>query len=308
MKISCIVVTHNSSGTISKCLDSVFSQSYADKEVFVVDNGSIDKTIDMVMSGYPQVKLISNGGNVGAAEARNQAIDQATGDWVLSLDSDAFLREDFLSGFCDFLMGSWSGMPPSAAIPGPSCVAGMPLSVAILAPKIYYPGSEVFYSAGQRLTPLRRFYELGHNKKDIGQFDRGGEVFGACSATAFYRRDMLKDIKEASGYFDKGLFYMVEDVDLSWRARKKGWKAYACPACVSFHSGSGSGFSAKDKKFLSIRNRFIMMLKNDHKARLILFSLPLALYEVSRFIYLLCKKEGDIYVRAVISALEWRNK
>lgn len=292
MKISCVVVAHNSSGTIMKCLDSVFSQSHSDKEVFVVDNGSFDETADMVRAGYPEVKLISNARNAGAAEARNQAIDQATGEWVLALDADAFLREDFLSVFCDFIKDR-------------GC------RVAIVAPKIYYPDGKTIYSVGQCLTPLRRFYELGHDKNDeghVGQFDRIGEVFGACSATALYRRDMLKDIREASGYFDKDLFYMVEDVDLSWRARKKGWKAYACPACISFHSGSGSGFSVKEKSFFSIRNRFIMMLKNDSKARLFLFLLPLALYELLRFFYLLCKKEGGVYCRAVFSVLEWRNK
>ncbi|OIO36578.1 MAG: hypothetical protein AUJ74_01750 [Candidatus Omnitrophica bacterium CG1_02_44_16] len=210
------------------------------------------------------------------------------------MDADAYLKEDFLSVFCDFIKNSrGAGVPPSAAI---------------LAPKIYYPDGKTIYSVGQRLTLLRIFYELGHDKKDVGQFNRVGEVFGACSAMALYRLDMLKDIRGFSGYFDKAFFYMVEDVDLSWRARKKGWKAYACPACVSFHSGSGSGFSAKDKKFLSIRNRFIMMLKNDSKARLFLFFLPLALYEVLRFFCLLCKKEGGVYCRAVISALEWRNK
>jgi GT2 family glycosyltransferase len=268
-----------------KCLDSVFGQSYVDKEVFVVDNGSFDGTADMVRSGYPEARLISNARNAGAAEARNQAIGQATGEWVLVLDADAFLKEDFLSVFCDFIKGQGG-------------------RVAIVAPKIYYPGGSIFYSAGQCLTPLRRFYELGHDKKDIGQFDRTGEVFGACSATALYRRDMLKDIRELSGYFDKDLFYMVEDVDLSWRARKKGWKAYACPACISFHSGSGSGLSAKDKRFFSIRNRFIMMLKNDPKERLFLFLLPLALYEILRFCYLLCKKEGGVYGRAIFSGIE----
>ena len=315
MKISCIVVAHNSSGTINKCLDSVFSQSHVDKEVFVVDNGSSDKTADIVRSGYPQARLISNYKNAGAAEARNQAIDQATGVWVLALDADAFLGKDFLSKFCDFIKGQGS----SAAIPGPIAPwfkglpsappfwggwSGIPLSAASVAPKIYYPDGKTIYSAGQCLTALRRFYELGHDKDDVGQFDRIGEVFGACSATALYRLDMLKDIKENSGYFDRDFFYMVEDVDLSWRARKKGWKAYACPACVSFHSGSGAGFSAREKKFFSIRNRFIMMLKNDNKARLLLFSLPLALYEILRFFYLLCKKEGGVYCRAVFSGID----
>jgi len=51
MKISCVVVAYNSSATIMKCLDSVFSQSYSDKEVFVVDNGSSDGIADIARPG-----------------------------------------------------------------------------------------------------------------------------------------------------------------------------------------------------------------------------------------------------------------
>ncbi len=285
MKISIAIVAYNSAGHIGRCLNSLLCQKYADKEVIVVDNGSADKTSEIVRAIYPEALLISNSYNAGAAEARNQAISRAKGEWILTLDADAYLGEDFLLILDRFLK-----------------TQGTETRLGIVIPKIYYPQSKVFYAAGHRLTFLRRFYDVGRAKADRGQFDGLKEIFGACSAVALYRKAMLEEVKTGKGYFDKDLFYMVEDVDLSWRARKKGWRAFFCAAALSYHSGDGAALGEEQKKFYSIRNRFIMMAKNDSRAHLALMALPMVFYEVLRFCYLFLKGESKIYLKAIASA------
>lgn len=286
MKISVIVVTFNSSSDIGRAIDSVLAQKLTDPEIIVVDNGSCDSTIEVLRNNYPQIRLICNGRNLGAAAARNQAIQQTSGEWILMLDSDAYLKEDFLRSFQRFIENLKSKS-----------------RVGIITTKILYPDNRTIYGIGDRLTFLRRFYEIGHHCPDRGQFDSSLVTFGGCSAAAFYRRDMLSEIKDGpSGYFDEDFFYMAEDVDLAWRARKKGWEACVCQNCIAYHAGNGSKTSISQKKYYSIRNRFLLMFKNETLFYLIAFCLPLLMYEIVRLIYLTLKGEGRVYRSAVRSA------
>ncbi len=286
MRISVVILTHNSSSHIRDCLDSVLTQRHDDLEIIIVDNGSSDCTVRILRDSYPQAALIQNSDNKGASEARNQAISQATGEWILTLDSDAVLGRNFFSPFANFLQSLKDEY-----------------AIGTIVPKILNKDADTIYSLGSRLTPFRRFYNIGSGRKDTGEFDGIKRVFGACCASAFYRKDMLDVLKDRSGfYFDKDLFFMGEDVDLAWRSSKEGWRACFCPACVSTHLGNGAGTKYREKKFYSIRNRFIMMHKNESKAYLVFFFLPLFFYEIARLSYLALKGEGGIYISALRAA------
>ena len=194
MKISVVIVTYNSCESIGPCLDSVLAQeSDLLDGIIVVDNGSFDSTLELLKARYPQVRVIPNDHNAGPAQARNQGIRHAQGEWILCLDSDARLKDNFFLSFDQFLKR-----------PGETDDAG------IVVPKIYYDDAKTIYSVGNRLTPLRRFYDVGRGDKDRGQFDGPREVFGACSAVAFYRRRMLLELKDRDGFFfDQDFFFMA---------------------------------------------------------------------------------------------------
>ncbi len=289
MKISVVVVAHNSADSIEGCLDSIFAQKYEELEVIVVDNGSSDRTVSLITerSGrYPAIALISNSRNEGAAKARNQALKQASGEWVLTLDADAALENNFIASFLRFIKSAQEQE-----------------RLGIIVPKILYPHTRMIYAIGNQLTLLRRFYDVGRGRMDHGQFADLREVFGACSAAALYRRSMLSEMEnDAGGIFDEEFFFMAEDVDLAWRARKKNWKARVCHAAIGYHTGNGSGLDIRQKKYYSIRNRFVMMLKNDRASRIFLFFLPFLVYEFFRLSYLVLKGEGGVYASAFMSA------
>lgn len=266
-KVSVIIATFNSRDFIKSCLDSILDQDYKAFEIILVDNGSRDGTIDLIKRDYPKANLIVNQENLGACRARNQGIEASRGEWILSLDCDVTLERDFFSK----VLRTIKDLPPE---------------IGIVQPKILKPGGETIYSCGIYLSRLRRFYDLGKGEKDSGQFKDTKRIFGACSAAAIYRRKMLQDIKEDTGYFDERFFFLAEDVDLAWRAQRKRWKALFYPQLVCCHTGNSSNTSRQLRQYLCFRNRYFMIKKNESlTGKLKLFILSFW-YEVFRFFYL----------------------
>lgn len=92
-KVSIVVPAYNVEGTICECLDSLFAQTYQNKEIIVVDDGSIDETIEKVKK-Y-DVKLIL-GHHGGQAEARNTGIKHATGEIIFQAEADAYYASNYV--------------------------------------------------------------------------------------------------------------------------------------------------------------------------------------------------------------------
>lgn len=265
--LSIVILTFDSKEYIKPCLDSLFDQNYLDFEAIVVDNGSKDGTVDFVKRNYPRVILIENRENLGACKGRNQGIEASNREWILTLDCDVVLERDFL-------------------FKALRTINNLPSQVGMLQPKVLNPDKETIYSCGISLSWLRRFSDIGKGRKDIGRFNKSKYIFGACAACAVYNRQMLEELKEETGYFDERFFFLVEDVDLSWRAQKRGWKALFCPETVCYHMGSSSNFNRQLRQYLCFRNRYFMIKKNESLiGKLKLFFLSFW-YEVFRFLYL----------------------
>jgi len=265
--VSIVILTKNSKRFLKPCLDSVFSREYKDFEIIVVDNGSEDDTVELIRRDYPNVILRENKENLGASRARNQGIDIAKYEWILTLDNDVVLKKGFLSRI--------QGL-----------IKSLPKDIGIVQPKILYPDKKKIYSCGLYLSWMRRFYDIGKGKKDAGQYNKAKEIFGACSAAALYRRDMLDDIKENTGYFDERFFFLVEDVDLAWRAQRKSWKTLFLPGLLCYHSGDSSSTNSKMRQYLCFRNRYLMIEKNEGWKNYTLRIFPLLFYDFPRWIYL----------------------
>jgi len=268
--LSIIVVTFNSVKFIKPCLDSIFSQGYKDLEVIVVDNGSIDQTPDFIKENYPKVRLIANQNNLGACRAKNQGIDIASGEWILTVDCDVVLEEGFIGEIMEFANNSGNAL-------------------GMITPKILTPDGKKIFSCGIALSWLSRFHDIGKGSTDSQRFDVALPVFGACCAAALYRRKMLEEVKDRFGYFDQRFFFLFEDADLSWRAQKRGWLCMYYPRPRCFHSGNSSATDKKTRQILSFSNRLRAIFKNQNPL-LILLMLPLYLvYDLPRFLILAVK-------------------
>lgn len=87
--VSVIIPAYNASDYIAKAIDSVLQQTFASLEVIVVDDASTDSTVDVVKQfDDPRIRIIVNEKNLGAASARNRALDEAVGQWIAVLDAD----------------------------------------------------------------------------------------------------------------------------------------------------------------------------------------------------------------------------
>jgi len=267
--LSIVIITYNSERFIRSCLKSIYSQDYQGSELIIVDNGSSDNTVAIIKENYPQVVLIENKQNLGACKGRNQGIEIAKAGWILTLDCDTILREDFFYNAKEFLNKPFSS------------------KIGMIQPKIFNIDKKTVYSCGISLSGLRRFYDIGKNQPDDGRFNDYKYIFGACTAAALYRRQMLEEIKEDTGYFDERFFFLVEDVDLSWRAQKKGWRTLYCPEIVCYHKGNSSGFDKKFRQYLCFCNRFYSIMKNEGLLRYCIRIFPLLCYDLPRLAYLL---------------------
>ncbi|MFA5369524.1 MAG: glycosyltransferase family 2 protein [Candidatus Omnitrophota bacterium] len=267
MDICVVIVSCNSGAALSACLDSLLIQADSGMEITVTDNGSSDGSIEALKAAHGGIRFIQNKVNLGAAQARNQAIALSKGEWVLTLDSDIVLDRGFIKAFKELRPKLTS-------------------NVGMVRPNILTEDGSKIYSHGIYLTPIKRFYDYdkglpaGYNGKRIN------EVVGPCSAAAFYKRDMLESVRQGSGYFDRRFFFLVEDVDMAWRCQDAGWSSLYCPSAVCYHKGGSFPAGKRMRQYLSYRNRKLMIEKNGplkiHPAHKLLE----ICYRSFRFIYL----------------------
>ena len=148
-------------------------------------------------------------------------------------------------------------IPRSEAPPGSCSGASLPVAAPVLD------------STGHVLYRNRVAANRGENEPDCGQYDTAGEVFGVCAAAALYRRAMLEDVRLGDDYFDSKFFVYLEDVDLDWRARLRGWKAYYVPTAVAIHERGHRGDRRRQTApeiQHSLKNRYLLMIRNDRFA------------------------------------------
>lgn len=264
---SIVIPSFNSRRFIGPCLDSLFAQVFSDFETIVVDNNSKDGTPAFIRARYPRVTLLENKQNLGPCRARNQGIKVASGDWILALDCDTVLNKDFLSQIHRLIQD-------------------LSERIGIIQPKILQVGDKTIYSCGIALSFFRRFYDINRGKTDDGRFNRTKYIFGACCAAALYKRQMLEQIKENTGYFDERLFFLVEDVDLAWRAQNKGWQVLFYPQALCYHCGNSSDFDKRLRQYLCFRNRYYSIIKNEGWIPYSMRIIPLLFYDLPRLAYL----------------------
>ncbi|MFC1666703.1 glycosyltransferase family 2 protein [Candidatus Omnitrophota bacterium] len=280
--ISIVIVGYNVARHLPPCLDSIYRQSYKNFEVIFVNNGSTDNIVSILKS-YTSVKVINNDENKGFCFANNQAIKIAKGDYVLSLNSDVVLDENFLLEL------------KSAAERDDAGLFGA---------KILKDEDRSIDSTGLRLSWFYRFFDRGSDEIDRGQYDMQVDIFGPCGASALYKKEMLEDIRYNGEYFDEDFFFLGEDFDLAWRAKKRGWKAMFVPKAVCYHIRNSTNFNRDFREFLSFRNRSFLLIKNSslNFRYLIVFFL----YDTPRFLYMLLTNRYAC--RALYEVIKYRPK
>jgi GT2 family glycosyltransferase len=247
------IVTFNSGRYIRRCLNAVMAQKGVRTTVVVVDNASTDDSAAILKEFGGRIQVIRNRSNVGFAAAQNQGIRASRADWVLTLNPDLLMEEDFVSRLLDV----------AELDRGAGVVCGKLLSIG----KGFQPLAERrIDSTGLFFTPAMRHFDRAARELDDGAYDQAEYVFGACAAAALYRREMIDDISIGGEFFDPDFFAYREDADVAWRAQLLGWRCIYTPAAVGWHVRS---VVPGDRRTItpainmhSVKNRFLMRIKN----------------------------------------------
>lgn len=278
--VSVIIVNWNGLDYLGPCLESLREQSFTDSETIVVDNGSTDGSVAFLEENFPEVTVIELDENRGFCEANNVGIRRANGDYVALLNNDTVVDSDWLAALVD---------------------AAESTDAEFFASKILlHDERDLVDTCGDYYSSLGVAGKRGH-LEDAHKYDEQEEVFGACAGAVLYRKEMLDDV----GLFDEDLFLSYEDVDLSFRARLKGYRAVFVPDAVVYHHLSSTiGEDSSTYVYYGQRNLEYVFIKNL-PTRLLVRYLPLhIIYNVLAFVYFTWRGRGRAFLSAKYDALK----
>jgi len=242
--LSIIVVSYNTEDILKNALQRVYEQdTYEDFEVIVVDNASSDDSCEMVRREFPQVQLICHDSNDGFAAGNNIGIQYAKGDYILLLNSDAYVFDDTFKLTVDYMDNN-----PSVGIMGAQlvCEDGSPQPSARDFPNPWQK-FRVMTGLDARNPSYETFFD--YYKAD-GQVSPAARKVGWVPGTYFtIRRAVIDQI----GLLDDLFFMYFEEVDFCYRAKQAGWDIAFNPAITVIHLGGQSSLTTN--KHVSTRGR-----------------------------------------------------
>jgi len=254
--VSVLVVSHQSSRFLPRCLVSVARQaSGLSVETVVVDNASADGSAD-IARGRPGVEVIANPVNRGFAAAVNQGLAATTGRHVLWLNPDAALVDHGLGALVAYLDAH-----PAVGIVGPRILdpdGGLQRSARA------FPSYD--WAVGHRHSLLTRLFPNNPYSRRylLGDLDPSEPrvVDWVSGAALLHRRALVERI----GGLDEAFFMYCEDIDFCLRARHAGWTTAYHPALVVEHEVAGST-RARSRAMLFERHRSLWRYYRKHFTR-----------------------------------------
>ncbi|MEI8012811.1 MAG: glycosyltransferase [Candidatus Omnitrophota bacterium] len=271
--VSIVIVTCGVKDYFLSCLESVQRQRYSLVEVFLIDNSMRLSVSSHTLERYPAVQIISTGQNLGYCASLNLGIAHSRGGYVLCLNDDVQLDSSFLA----------------------EALHGFKIAhdIGMITGKILRPDRRTIDSAGMDMTLWCTPRERGYGQRDRGQFDLPGNVFAVNCAAALFRRTMLDAVRNGADWFDPDFRIFFEDLDISWRGRWCGWRAYYVPGAVAYHVRGGTvrqatkgvhplarRYLSDDLNVLLLRNRYLVLIKNVNLWYLFLCVIPFISYEI----------------------------
>lgn len=226
MQLSVIIVNYNVKYFLEQCLWSVLKASKGiDAEIFVIDNNSTDGSKEFFEDKFSTVKFIWNKENVGFAKANNDAIKYCNGEHILFLNPDMLLPEDCLEKCLSFIQSAQS---PGAV--GIRLIDGSGKFLKESKRGFPSPSTSFFKLSGLSAafphSKIFAYYYLGNLDEDNTH-----EIDVLPGAFMLVSKTVLKKV----GYFDEQFFMYAEDIDLSYRIQKAGYKNYYLPETTAIH-------------------------------------------------------------------------
>ena len=246
--LSIIIVNWNTRNLLRDCLTSIRENLREPSlEVIVVDNGSVDDSVAMVRTEFPDAKLIENGINLGFAKANNVAIRQAHGRFLLLLNSDTVVRQGAIEG----LLSTMEGDPAVG-------VAGLQLLNGDGSLQNSVGNCPSLLTELTNKSLLRRLFPARFPGKEQLR-SKPYEVESIIGACMLARREAVQEV----GPLDEDYFFYLEETDWCLRMRKAGWKVAHDPRYSIFHlQGKSAGAANVRARIEYWRSRYTFFGKH----------------------------------------------
>jgi GT2 family glycosyltransferase len=272
MKLSVVIVNYNVEFFLEQCLNSVYAAlKHVEGEVFVVDNNSIDGSLDMVRAKFPQVQLIANKDNSGFSKANNQALRVAKGEYHLLLNPDTIVEEDTFKKVVDFMDDH-----PDAGGLGVKMIDGKGNFLPESKRGLPTPKDAFYKIFGlSRLFPKSK--KFGRYHLSFLDMNETHEIEILSGAFMLMRKDALDKV----GLLDEDFFMYGEDIDLSYRIVLGGYKNYYYPGTSIIHyKGESTKKSSVNYVFVFYNAMIIFAKKHfsTKNAKTYSFLINLAIY------------------------------
>jgi hypothetical protein len=242
-KVSIVIVIWNGKADTIECLDSFRADTYPNREIIVVDNGSTDDSVAVIRAEYPEVVILQTGKNLGFTGGNNVGIRHAieTGtDYVYLINNDTTVEPDAIEKLVE------------AAEANPDA--------GLLAPVIHdFEEPRAIWFAGSAIN-LRRGAAWHDNSRQPTREEAPYEVPWATGCAMLIRAGLAKTL----GGFDDRYFLSWEDVDLSLRVRNEGQRLLVVPSSRIYHKGGQSGKNLNGVYgYYQVRNSLLLASKHS---------------------------------------------
>lgn len=250
--VSVLIPHHRGASHLEPLLRSLYSMDLDPSQVefTLVDNGSMDGSVEYVRLYFPFVKILHLERNLGFAPALNRAARQSEADWLVFLNNDARADADWLSNLL--------------------YAARRTQAVSLSSHLLDWQGTATQFAGGSI-----NWFGKGFEHTTLQQ-DQPYEIFFPCGCGMMIRRDVFHEV----GMFDEDYFMVYEDIDLGWRLRLRGYSTLLVPDAKLFHRAHASlrSLSYAGKAVFYERNSLATIYKNvEDRTLSILF--PLAVRE-----------------------------
>ncbi len=290
MILSVVIVSYNVKYFLEQCLSSLkkavegISLPGSSTEVFIIDNASSDGSPDFLEPLFPDFHFIRNKENSGFAKANNLVIPLCNGEFILFLNPDTILAEDSLDTCISFFRNY-----ADAGAVGVRMIDGTGRFLKESKRGFPYPAASLFKMTGlNHVFPRSKIfssYYMGHLDEDSTQ---------AVDVLSGAFMMIKKNVLNQTGGFDERFFMYAEDIDLSYRIHKAGFKNYYLPATTIIHFKGES--TLKDFRYVKMFYFAMQLFMKKHFSnkgfsfRLYVLTLGLRLRQALSFMSLPFKK------------------
>lgn len=252
-RVAAVILNYNTRKWLQQLLPSVVQTQYDNFEIIIADNASTDDSVAFLKEHYPQLRIIQLDKNYGFAGGYNECLKQVEADYFILLNSDVEVTPNWVQPVIDLLEST------------PNAVACQPKILA-------YNQKEQFEYAGAAggyldtyAYPFCRGRIIDQTETDEDQYNDAREVFWASGAAMFIRADKYREVEGLDARF----FAHMEEIDLCWRLKNRGYKIMVQPQSVVYHVGGGTLSRQNPRKtYLNFHNCLAMMVKNMPQGQL----------------------------------------